>query len=244
MKRSVLFFIFSFVFSYSAFAGVQVPRGMDQADREEAVRILGFGTSIKILSNPYPLGGYKGFEVGIQVENIPSEDLGKLGNTINDPQKEITYPKLAIGKGLYNNVDAFVQFVPYTQKLDQSQYGATLRWGFYQAKYLPLTISAAAHLNHANVNNQVSTRSYGLDIVGGINVESVSLYAGAGPIQARGRFIGGTESVTDTGNLETETVRGLHTLIGATVHVSTLFIALQIDRYETTTYSGKLGMRF
>jgi hypothetical protein len=228
----------------SALAGVQIPNGLDRTDRQEAIRILGFGTSSKILTDPYPLGGYAGFEVGIQIENLPAEDLGRLGNTITTPQQDITYPKLTFGKGLFNNIDAFIHFVPYTQKLDQSQFGGTVRWGFFQAKYLPITLSTLVHFNNANINNQVTTRTFGLDLVGGINADNVALYVGAGPIQSRGRFVGGANGVTDTGNVEVENVNGVHSVIGANVHVASLFVALQIDRYENTTYSGKVGIRF
>jgi hypothetical protein len=236
--------LFVILFSQLAFAGVEIPNGMTTNDRQEAVRILGFGTSSKILSDPYPLGGFQGFEVGLALENLPAEDLGRLGNTVTNPQKDVTYPKISIGKGLYDNVDAFVNFIPYTQKLDQTQYGAIVRWGFYQAKYLPLTLATALHFNNANLNNQITTRTFGMDIIGGINADSVALYVGIGPIQSRGRFIGGASGVTDTGQLEMETVDGMHTMIGANVRVSSLFIALQIDRYENTTYSGKVGVRF
>ncbi len=238
------FSLFIILISRFAIAGVEIPNGMTSSDRQEAVRILGFGTSSKILSDPYPLGGFQGFEVGLAVENLPAEDLGRLGNTVSNPQKDVTYPKISIGKGLYENVDAFVNFIPYTQKLDQTQYGGIVRWGFYQAKYLPLTLSTMAHFNNANLNNQITTRTVGMDLIGGINADSVALYIGIGPIQSRGRFIGGGSSVTDTGQLEMETVNGIHTMIGANVRLSSLFIAMQIDRYENTTYSGKVGVRF
>jgi hypothetical protein len=236
--------ILAILFSNLSFAGVEIPNGMTVSDRQEAVRILGFGTSSKILSDPYPLGGFQGFEVGLAIENLPAEDLGRLGNTVTNPQKDVTYPKISIGKGLYENVDAFVNFIPYTQKLDQTQYGAMVRWGFYQAKYLPLTLATTLHFNNANLNNQITTRTVGMDLVGGINADTVALYIGIGPIQSRGRFIGGTSGVTDTGKLEMETVNGMHTMIGANVRVSSLFLALEIDRYENTTYSGKVGVRF
>ena len=243
-----LAFLFSILLmAESAFAAIQVPIGMNRSDRQEALRILGFGTSNKILSDPYPLGGYQGFEIGVSAENLPVEDLGRLGSTIAVPQRDITYPKISIGKGLFENFDAFIQFIPYTQRLDQTQFGGTLRWGFYQAKYLPLTLSVLGHFNNANINNQITTRTFGVDLVGGINADTVALYVGAGPVQSRGRFIGGTigtNSITDTGNLEIESVEGVHTMIGANIRVANLFLAAQVDRYETTTYSGKLGIRF
>lgn len=225
-------------------AGVEIPTGMDNDDREAAVRILGFGTSSKILSDPYPLGGYHGLEIGLTIENLPAEDLGQLGNTVANPQKDVTYPKISIGKGLFEHVDAFVNFIPYTQKLDQTQYGGIIRWGLYQAKYLPITISGSLNFNNANLNNQISTRTVGVDIVGGINADLAALYVGVGPIQSRGRFIGGASGVTDTGATEVATVNGIHTMLGANVRFATMFVAMQIDKYENTTYSGKLGVRF
>ncbi|MCM2281816.1 MAG: hypothetical protein NDI61_08210 [Bdellovibrionaceae bacterium] len=227
-----------------ALAKVEVPTGLDREDRRETIRILGFASSGKVLSNPYPLGGYQGIEAGVSVENLPVEDLARLGNTLATPQKDVSYPKFSIGKGLYNNIDFFVHFIPYSEKTELSQYGGILRWTAYQAKFLPLNLSFLMNFNNANFSNVLMTRSIGLDVIGGMNVDTVAIFVGGGPLQSRGRFVGGTGGVTDSNQLESETVSGFHTVVGANVQFSRAFVTVQIDRYVTTVYSAKLGLRF
>ncbi|HVK60537.1 MAG TPA: hypothetical protein VM432_03255, partial [Bdellovibrionales bacterium] len=147
-------------FSGTAMAKVLIPTNLNQTDREDALRILGFGTSSKILSNPYPMGGYPGFEIGVSVESLPTDDLGRLGDGLETPQQDVSYAKISIGKGLYHGFDVFFQFSPFNQKDGLSQYGGILRWCFFEAESFPLSLSALVHYNSANFDNLVITRSY------------------------------------------------------------------------------------
>lgn len=228
----------------SAPASIQLPQNMTKKNREQALTIIGLGTGSKILSDPYPLGGYAGFEAGFSIETFPSEELGRLGSGIKPPQQEASLPKLSIGKGLYNNLDIFLQFTPYSHQDELAEFGGIIRWGFYQASFLPLSLSLLAHASNANIANQLSTHTYGFDLVGGIDVENVALFAGLGPAEASGTFVGGSAGITDSKTLETEFVSGFHTVIGGNIHFSNYFAALQIDRYSTPVFSGKIGVRF
>jgi len=238
-----------------AAAKVQIPSGLTASDREQVVRLLGFASSAKILSDPYPLGGYKGLEIGIAAENLPVEELARLGSCptgspptpgpcLTAPQNDIAYPRFSLGKGLYKNIDFFVQFTPYGQQTEISQYGGLLRWSFYQGRFFPFSLSLLAHANSTNFSNVLATSSAGLDLIAGLNVENVSLYVGGGPLESRGRFIGGVTGITDTNRTEIQRAGGFHTVAGANVHASPLVFTFQIDRYTTTVYSGKLGLRF
>jgi hypothetical protein len=225
-------------------ARIRIPSNLNETEREEALRIIGFGTSGKILSDPYPLGGYAGFEVGVSVESLPTGDLGNLGSGLSDPQPDVLVSKFSLGKGLYNNIDLFLQFSPYTQQDEISQFGGILRWGFYQAAFLPLNASLMLSANSANIGNQIVARSYGIDVVGGINVENVALYAGGGFVEASGTFLGGQQGITDTGQQETEIATSFHTVVGASARFSKLFLSVQIDRHVQPSFSGKIGVRF
>lgn len=229
--------------SAQAWAALQLPQGLNSGDRKEALKIVGFGTSAKILTDPYSLGGYHGFEFGVSMESIPTEDLGRLGNRLSNVQPDVSVPKFSVGKGLYSNLDFFLHFIPYNQTSELSQYGGLVRWGAYEASSLPLSVSVLAHVNIGNFNNQLTTRTVGLDVIGGINVSEVSLYAGFGSLQSSGTFIGGTSGVTDTRSLEYETVDGLHTLVGANVRMKNFFGAVQLDRYTQSVISAKIGIR-
>lgn len=248
MKKACLFFLLSLsvvlITASNASATIQIPRNLDKNDREEALRILGLSSSAKILSDPYPLGGYAGFEVGVSVENLPTQELGHLGSTLSSPQQDVAYPKITLGKGLYNNIDLFLQFTPYNRQDELSHFGGLARWGFYQAKFLPATVSLLLHMNAGNISNLVTTRSYGIDLMTGINVDHVGLFAGIGPIQAQGTFMGGADGVTDTNEPANESVSGIHTVIGANIKIERVSLTLQIDRYTLPVISGKLGLRF
>jgi hypothetical protein len=205
---------------------------------------VGFGTSGKILSDPYPLGGYQGFEISASFESIPTDDLSRLGSKLTTSQTEAVLPKFTVGKGLYNDVDVYVSFTPYNREDQLSQFGGSIRWGFHQASLLPIASSIVTHFTSGNISNQLSIQTYGLDFISGISVGSVSLYAGAGFLETRGHFLGGPAGVTVSKALETDTVNGLHSAIGAHLRISSFFASAQIDRYEEPVISGKIGVRF
>jgi hypothetical protein len=227
-----------------AFSSIQLPTGMNKNERLEALRIIGLGTASKILSDPYPLGGYTGFEVGYSLESFPADNLGRLGSRISPPQQNTSLSRITIGKGLYNNIDVFIQFTPYVRQDEISQFGGILRWGFYQAPFLPLSLSVLAHLNNSSIGAQLSTQTRGFNLIGGVDSGNISVFAGAGLAESTGTFIGGPASLTDTRYSETEYVSHFHSVIGGTLKFSNLFVSLQIDRYALPVYSGKLGFHF
>ena len=225
-------------------ATIILPQNLSKNDRISVTQIIGLGTSSKILSDPYPLGGYAGFEAGFSIESIPADDLARLGNGFAPAQSAVTLPKLTIGKGLYNNIDMFLSFAPYTSQDELSQYGGILRWGFYQSPSLPLSLSTSVNVNSADISNKLATHSYGVDVMGGMNVDRVALFAGLGYAEALGTFLGGASGLTDSKNEETEVATGLHTVVGVDIRIADVFVALQVDRYTVSVFSGKLGMRF
>lgn len=239
------YFITSFLFliASSSWASIDLPQNMSKGDRETSLRILGFGTSDKILSDPYPLGGYSGFEFGVSVSDIPTDNIKNLGNKLSSGQNDVSYTSISIGKGLYNNFDVFLNFTPYMQTIQMSQFGAQVRWSFYQAETLPFNLSILLNGNSSNIGNQVSLRTIGGDLIGGLNVNRVALYSGIGSITSAGDFLGGPKGVTDSGYQESESVMGLHLLLGFNVKLVDFFISAQVDHYQDTVYSGKFGLR-
>lgn len=241
---SVLSFLLFFGAIAPVQAAVQLPQNLSQGDRVTALRIIGLGTSSKLLTNPYPLGGYAGVEAGFSLETLPADELSHLGNGVHPAQQDVTLPKFTIGKGLYNNLDLFIQFTPYSRQDEVAQYGGMVRWGFYQASTLPVSFSILANLNSANMANQMTAQSYGADLIAGINVENLALFAGGGWIEATGVFNGGASNITDSKVQETEFVSGSHFVAGADIRLKNLFVAVQMDRYSVTVFSGKVGVRF
>lgn len=239
-----LVFVLTILSSLAAHAAIQLPKNLSHDDRLKVLEIVGFGSSSKILSDPYPLGGYAGFEVGFAVENLPAEDIGRLGDELPAPQRDITISKLTFGKGLYNNFDIFFHFTPHMRPDEVVQYGGMIRWGFYQASDKPISLATLLHVNTVNFSNQLMTHTYGIDLIGGVTVEGLALFAGIGAIEASGRFLGGSAGVTDSGAVENEFTTGAHTVVGADIRFRNAFVALQIDRYKLPVFSGKLGYRF
>jgi hypothetical protein len=262
----VLILISSAIFSLplSAF---EIPKGLTSADRKEVVRTLGMNSATKILSNPYPLGGYSGFEVGYSVEFVNVRDMRRLGctpgapgcaNTSLSDETEWRYSRLTIGKGLYSDLDVFFSFIPPAGGVRVSDYGAAARWSFYQARFLPINVAALFHFNQLNFNDTFMNRNYGAEIMVGVNVDNFAVYFGGGMLESQGTFIssvsgicgedctvdGGDTEVDRSSNTVTNKVTETHSVVGLSAHFENLFAAAQVDRYRDAVYSMKLGLRF
>ncbi len=243
MKKKFLFLLVLLLSYRLSWAVIDIPQNLTKSDREESLRVLGFGTSNKILSDPYPLGGYSGFEFGVAVSTLPTDRLKNLGSKLATGQTDVSYTSFSMGKGLYNNIDIFLSLTPYVQSIQMSQFGGQVRWSFYQAENLPLSFSFLLNANSSNIANQVSLRTLGTDIIGGLNVNRVALFTGIGTVSTAGDFLGGTRGITDSGYQESENVSGFHFLFGVNVRISDYFISAEVDHYRDTVFSGKLGMR-
>ncbi len=226
-----------------AFAGIDIPTGLDENDRSETLEILGAGTSTKILTEPYPLGGYSGVEVGVTVESIPTEDLSRLGEQTED-QDTLVYPKLTIGKGLYNNIDGFLNFVPYNESTNISQFGGLVKWSFYQATFMPASFSLAVFGNDTNIRNKVFVQTAGYALVTGITMKYLSIYFAAGQSYSTGQFVGGTNGITQSGDNEKEDIKRFFFTIGGVLKVDPVFVAIEMSQYTVPVMSGKIGIKF
>ncbi len=233
----------AFLLPLAAGATLEIPGGLNSTDRIKALEILGLSASSKLLGNPYPLGGYSGVEIGYTVEVIPTGDLASLGAKASN-QGETAYSVLTLGKGVYNNVDLYVQVSPFTQSEAISNFGGQMRWGFYQSEFLPAHLSLIVFGSSTNFQNKISTTSQGTDLVAGFTVQDMTLYTGLGLVRTSGTFMGGATGVTDSGESAQETVSDSHYVAGVNVRISKMFLAMQIDRYSQSTYSAKLGLRF
>ncbi|WP_413295223.1 hypothetical protein ACLSU7_09125 [Bdellovibrio sp. HCB185ZH] len=244
MKLGHRFFIFLITFICAqAHAMTDLPRNLSTRDQVRTLEILGYGSAAKILGDPYPLGGYSGVEIGLATQFIPVSDLATMGSGTED-KGELSYYTLSLGKGLYYNIDTFVYFSPSLQNEEMQNFGGQIRWGFYEAPFFPISFSALMYAGGANIQNLVNISTVGWDLIGTVNMENVALYFGWGRIRAQGTFIGGTGGITASGNTESQNISEDHTFFGVNVEISKAFIALEVDRYTDSVYSGKLGYRF
>jgi len=219
---------------------ISLPAGLSQGDQEYILQTIGMGTSFRFIDNPYPLGGYEGIEAGVSLESIPSEDISKLGSR-SVPNRSLSFSRLSIGKGLYNNVDFFLSYVPYTQSTGLSFYGGALRWAFFQATFLPATFSLVGHGSSSNLNNQIFTQSYGTNVLMTLALDPFSVYAGGGVVFAEGQFAPG---LTATGTQTSVKGQSVNSLFGVNIAMSSFFIASELDYYNVMVFSAKAGMRF
>lgn len=226
-----------------SWAATVLPKNLNAADRVRAVEILGFGSAPKVLDNPYPLGGSSGIEVGLSTEYIPLTDLATLGNTSKD-KGELNFYNLSFAKGLYYNVDVHVNFTPFFQEESVQSFGSQLRWGFYEASFFPLTLSAVLYAGGSNFSNLINITTLGANILGTVNFDNVAIYFGSGRVRAIGKFIGGPEGITDDQQTTVEDIMETHTIFGLNIDMSKMFVSLEIDRYADSFYSGKIGFRF
>ena len=238
----VRLFLVILFFSSQSLSKIAIPSGLSSSDREKVVSILGSGTSLRLLSDPYPLGGYPGLEFGFSANVLNTSELSRLGQRTAS-QSETTMTSFSIAKGLYQNVDVEFDFAPFEQSDGVSYYGAQMRWGFSQSKSLPLYWSLAllgsstAFQNVLNVNNQE------LLLSAAYRQSDVSLLLGAGSLRSQGQFVGGVGGITDSGLLERSSLEKIHYLAGVNIDFSQLFLALEMDQYFQLSYSAKFGVR-
>ncbi|MGZ3773667.1 MAG: hypothetical protein ACXVCY_15175 [Pseudobdellovibrionaceae bacterium] len=236
-------FLSIFFTTFSSWSATTLPKNLSQSDRIRALEILGFGSAPKILDNPYPLGGYKGVEVGLSSEFIPIDELARLGSKTTD-RGELNYYTLSFGKGIYYNVDTYVYFTPFLQNESVQTYGGQLRWGFYEAAFFPLSLSGNFYTGGANFSNLINVTTVGVDLIATVSMDNVAIFIGTGRIRASGKFIGGADGITSSQTTESHDINDTHTVFGLNVNFTKAFMAFEIDRCTDSNYSGKLGYRF
>ncbi len=227
------------------------------------INLLGFNTSTKLLTNPYPLGGYDGVEIGLSYQIIDIDGLSRLGctpgssgcpNTEIAQESEFHYAELSLGKGLFNDIDVFFHFLPPMPGTHITNFGGVFRWSFLQGHEVPVNLSLNGHVNRISIQDSLTCLVYGADVIAGLSINMFSLYFGAGYLMAQGQFTGGDTgagvidpsdpALNPNSNTIVQDQDIFHTVVGLTYHHSIYFIAGEIDRYQDPVYSFKLGLRF
>lgn len=224
-------------------AAIQIPNQLGAADRQALLRILGYGTSFKTSGDPYPLGGYMGFEIGVSYELLSTAPIAKLGSGTGI-QGDTSLLNITVGKGLFYDVDFYLNFSPLGQVEKISSYGGALRWGIYELEDMPIHFSLQAAANTASFQNKINLTTQNFDLIGGWNFQDVVFFGGIGMIRSSGQFIGGAGGVNSTTETMTEAVHDTHSFAGISVKYGTYFLALQMDRATQTAYALKLGTRY
>jgi len=223
---------------------IELPKGLTQIEREKIVKQLGIPTSTKFLSNPYPLGGYIGLEFGVSYQVINTDEISLLGQQALSNDKTLSMLELNVGKGLYNDVDIFFHFAPFDQQEKITSYGGLLKWGFYEAKFLPINFSLLFLGSIFHVSDSFVNQTLGVELMTGVNVDNLAIYFGLGQLLGEGQFMGGANGVVDDQLTTKEQGKISHLFVGLNFDISNFFISAQMDRYTDPTFSAKLGLRF
>ena len=239
--RLLLFLLL--LFPITSFS-LELPTGLSNIEREKIVKQLGIPTSSKFLSNPYPLGGYVGLELGVSYQIVNVDDISLLGNQVETNDKSLSIVELTFGKGLYNNVDVFFHFAPFNHRERVNSYGGILKWGFYEAKFLPINFSLLTLGSVFHVSDSFVNQTLGMELMAGVNVENLAIYFGMGQLQGEGQFMGGASGVVDDNKTTKEEGKISHLFLGLNFDFANFFISAQMDRYTEPIFSAKLGYRY
>ncbi|HND86633.1 MAG TPA: hypothetical protein PLU50_12525 [Pseudobdellovibrionaceae bacterium] len=223
-------------------AKAPISGNLNSAEQMQVGRVLGFGSAMKVLGNPYPLGGFDGYEFGIMTGFIPRDQISKLGNGQGE-NSEISYLELSISKGLYKNIDVGITFSPFPQTESYSSFGAFGRIGIWEGEHYPASFSLNLHTNFASFYDMVHTTTGGLDGIFAVSVEKLSLYLGLGWLDSNATLIGGASGITNTQKTLTAGNSSPRQFAGFSISFGKIFTAFQVDRSDDSYYSGKLGLR-
>lgn len=217
-----------------------VSSSLSENDRREVVKTLGHASSLKVLGDPYPLGGYAGFEMGITIESVPTESFADLGDKTAGGNL-LTYPVISVGKGLYENIDLFGHFSLFGQENRVGVYGGLLRWGFFESKNMPLTLSLSLQSSSNNFDNIITGEVFAATLNLGLNFNNSSLYMGIGKVNSKAEF---SEGLNDSPQAETVSAEDTQFKVGGVYHFRPYFIAIEFNRYVVSHFSARLGLRF
>lgn len=243
---------FALIFMCWNATALTLPKDLTSSDRRQMLNTLGTSLGIKNLSNPYPLGGHSGVEIGVSLELIDTSGLSTLGAQ-TERQPELAVSRLSLGKGLYNNVDVFVQWIPYSGSTQMSDFGGLLRWKFFESEELPIHFSLLTYANQSNFSDSFLSFSMGADLMVAMTASDFSVFFGFGVVEAEGQFRarGNTAIINPSdpalaagAEVLKQKRRDGHSFFGLSYNLSRFFLALQMDRYGDTVYSAKIGTRF
>ena len=245
MYSPSMLFLLSFFIALPPFSAGEfgLTQNLNKQQRVSILKVLGLGSAGKSVSSPQGLGVDHGLEVSLANEFINTESISQYLD--GDRSKNtLYYPKIYIGKGIYEHLDLFIHFIPYTATLGLSEFGGTIRLHFLNAKTSPLSISTIFGMNSANFNNELTLRTVNADLSLGLNWTFYSLFTSIGVADVNGTFVGGTNGTTDSLVNETEQTSHLHFSIGSVFRYNIYFMALALDRYSDSVYTIKIGCHF
>jgi len=237
------FLIISMILCSSVAIAAQLPRRLTESDRLETLKVLGFGSSAKINSDPTPLGGFQGFEFFISNEVIPIDTVQKLGDRSGQGE-QIMMTTIGFGKGIFYDIDTFVFYTPLQIQNKISQFGGFFRKRLYADDQRPWQVSMSLIGGGTTYENLITMTTTCLDFIFHYQWPHVSFGAGFGQGRSIGTFIGGASGINSTNETFTEDLQQRHWLVTGSYRWDKTYLSFQYDRFFENTYAAKLGYRF
>ncbi len=206
------------------------------------LRTLGYGSAPKILSSPLPLGGNYGVEMAISYEFLNISALSKLGNRQGSGE-ELSFPIVTFGKGLYYDVDFFLQFSPLPESFQMSYYSALVRWSFAELEHAPVRFSLMFSSGISTFLDVTSIRTTGIDIVLSYFLDDLSLYFGGGYIKTVGIFYSGPQGLASDLQTHIHEEAEFRNVVGLDYDFKTYFLSFEVNRVVDTALAFKMGLR-
>ncbi|MEK6773757.1 MAG: hypothetical protein AABY64_07445 [Bdellovibrionota bacterium] len=246
LVRLVLSLIFSLISSQAISA--QLPKQLTESDRQEVLKILGFGSATKLNSDPTPLGGHSGLEFFISSDVISIESLQKLGDR-SGSGNQIMSNSIGVGKGLFFDIDTYLFFSPLQLQNKYSQMGAYIRKVIYTDDNRPWRAALSLHGNGTSYENLVNLTTSGVDLIFSYEWPEITVSAGVGQARTIGTFIGGgigpngPYGINDTSDTFSGDLQQHHWLVSISRRWEKTYLSLEYDRYYDATFSLKFGYR-
>lgn len=224
-----------------------LPKGMSAEDRKIVTQVLGFGSTAKFASNPYPLGGWNGVEMAVTQEFISVEKLKDLGVN-GSSQGSLSYTQFSFGKGFYENFDGYFSFTLPRQQSEMQNYSGLLRtvvYDFEDKKYM-----ATVDINGqgSNMGNLFSSDSFGYDLVLSQVNSWWGYYGGIGWLSIKTRFIGNpitaSQGLTSNGQTIVDSAEHMRYFAGLMGHYEKYFALMEVQTVYENTWTVKMGYRF
>lgn len=244
MKLFLVFFII--LFALKSYA-LQIPENLSLNQQKIIMQSLGVKSQKKHLSDPAPLGGFKGWEVIMSVEALDLTDIKSI-----DPQKDSSdfffLPRLQLSKGIYYDIDLSLFFSPIFTNKDVKDFGGQVRWMPLKNIKNNCNLSFSFQVNSINYKDILFSTNLGFDLMLSRIWEKNSLYIGYGFIRNTSRITGKSDgtSITSDGEEVAQTESNMHIFIGGTHWWTKNFYgSMNLNFYESDIISSlSLGLRY
>lgn len=244
MQKTIFFILLSA--SHIVFA-LEFPKNLNFQNQKKVIDSLSLQSQKKQLSDPAPLGGYKGWEALISVEALSLSEINSIDPSLNNSDF-LFLPRLQLTKGIYYNIDLSLYFSPLLVNKDIKDFGGQFRWIILKNFKRHYNLSVSFQVNSTNYKDVLFSTNLGFDLIVSRLWEKNSLMFGYGFIRNTSRIVGLSSGVniTSSGQEVAKTENNMHVFVAGTHWwTDTLYGSLHFNFYESAVVSSlALGVRY